>query len=165
MWHCFFPTCEDTPSVFSSVLLFPSTWLHLEVLRRPLGRWYAGQQVRTGQLRCNHLQFFKRENHIKAAEPSFQSERVQSPIPWAPRLQLLILSAGPGSPAWVTTPEPRVWILYRVHGDQTCTSKRGQRERVRSPLPGERRRNAYQGSYQAVVGYMDSQASPGWHLN
>lgn len=143
IWRTY--TCLQSPgigffkhaqSLFGSVLLFLSAWLHLHVVTCLLCL-QAQQHIQAGQLHSDHHLFLKtereRETCFHAARPhsSFQAVREELRS-LGSNSQLLILSAGPGSPAWVTMPEPWVWIPCRLRREETWTSKKGQRN---TPIP------------------------------
>lgn len=73
---------------------------------------------------------------------------------------LLILSALRGSLGRVT--EWELWASL-LHREETWTSKRGQQEKLKPPGPRGEETDCLSEAYQAIVGYMHSQAFENWY--
>lgn len=91
--------------------------------------------------------------------PPLLSEHVRrSAIPWAQCF--LILSARHSSLGRVTRWELWVWLL---RGEETSTSKRGQKEKLKSWVLWGEETDCLSEAYQSMEGYMHSQASEDWY--
>lgn len=166
-WDCFFfslfSTSKQAQPLFGSVLLFLSTWLHLEVFTCRLhpqhARLHAQQHVQAGQLRCNDHLFSKRERERSALMP-------EGFIPLSS--PCMCRAPFPGLHASAFDPVSWAWLSSTGHHESlgsgfsagSAGKKPGPQREVRpknsNPCPLGREDRLLIRAYQAVVGYMDS---------